>query len=132
LLSWKAIAQAGLTSDKLVGIGIGASGLVNPSEDTLIMSTTLDFMQNVHLKRIFEAEFQVPVLFENISPEDCRRRFQLDFRKDGPAGRQGKRENLLGDCGAGWKVSGTGVGKPREPLQSLNDCFGSESGPSLQ
>jgi len=63
----KAIEQAEVRSASLVGVGVACSGLVNSREGTLVLSSTLDFWKQVPLQQIFEREFGVPTLVENIT-----------------------------------------------------------------
>jgi len=63
----KAIEQAGVRPESLVGIGVACSGLVNNREGTLILSSTLELWKRVPLQEIFQREFGVPTLVENIT-----------------------------------------------------------------
>jgi N-acetylglucosamine repressor len=61
----KALAEAGLAPSSLLGIGIADPGLVDSRRGVTVMSSTIDFWNNVPLQEIFEREFGVPVLVES-------------------------------------------------------------------
>lgn len=63
----RVIHEAGVPSKSLLGIGVAASGLINSSVGTMVMSSTLDFCKNVPLQRIFEEEFGVSTWVENLT-----------------------------------------------------------------
>lgn len=63
----KVMLKASANVGSVLGIGVAGSGLVNTRTGTLIMSSTLDFLKNVPLQRIFEEEFGVSTLIENIT-----------------------------------------------------------------
>src|SRR5262249_3819189 len=50
----KAIKEAGIKQESLLGIGLAGSGLVNSQEGTMVMSSTIDFFKQVPLRSIFE------------------------------------------------------------------------------
>ncbi len=53
--------------DSLLGIGIACSGLVNSREGTLVMSSTIDFCRQVPLQGIFQTQFGIPTVVENLA-----------------------------------------------------------------
>jgi N-acetylglucosamine repressor len=63
----RAIEQAGVSADSLVGIGVAGSGLVDSRRGVFLMSSTVDFFRDVPLQKIFEDEFHVPVVLENLT-----------------------------------------------------------------
>ncbi len=63
----KAIEQAGVNTKSLVGIGVAGSGLVDSRRGVFLMSSTVDFFREVPLEKIFEDEFGVPVVLENLT-----------------------------------------------------------------
>jgi len=63
----KVMLEARADPGSVLGIGVAGSGLVNTRTGTLIMSSTLDFLKNVPLQQIFEKEFGVSTLIENIT-----------------------------------------------------------------
>ncbi len=63
----RAIRQAGVDVGSLLGIGLAGSGLVDSREGIFVMSSTLDCLNGAPLKKIFEQEFGVPTLVENIT-----------------------------------------------------------------
>jgi len=63
----EAVRQAGLKTESLLGIGVAGSGLVNSQEGTMVMSSTIESVRHVPLRRIFEKEFSVPVLLANFA-----------------------------------------------------------------
>src|SRR5438132_5607870 len=63
----EAVRQAGLKTESLLGIGVAGSGLVNSQEGTMVMSSTIESVRHVPLRRIFEKEFSAPVLLANFA-----------------------------------------------------------------
>jgi predicted NBD/HSP70 family sugar kinase len=63
----KALQQAGVSGEALVGIGLAGSGLVDSRRGIFLMSSTVDFFQDVPLQRIFEDEFGAPTVLENLT-----------------------------------------------------------------
>jgi len=63
----EAVRQAGLKAESLLGIGVAGSGLVNSQEGTMVMSSTIESVRHVPLRRIFEKEFSVTVLVANFA-----------------------------------------------------------------
>lgn len=63
----EAVRQAGLKAESLLGIGLAGSGLVNSQEGTMVMSSTIESVRHVPLRRIFEKEFSVPVMLANFA-----------------------------------------------------------------
>jgi N-acetylglucosamine repressor len=59
-----AIAEADLTSESLLGIGISDPGLVDTRAGVSVMSSTIPFWKEVPLKSIFEKEFGVPAFLQ--------------------------------------------------------------------
>src|SRR5256886_15780312 len=55
----EAMRQAGLKAESLLGMGIAGSGLVNSQEGTMVMSSTIESIKHVPLRRIFEKEFEI-------------------------------------------------------------------------
>jgi predicted NBD/HSP70 family sugar kinase len=66
-LAHQAIAEAGVDPKALVGIGVAGSGLVNSRDGVMVMSTTVEFCQDFHLREIFVREFGIPTAVENIT-----------------------------------------------------------------
>lgn len=60
----KALSRAGVKANSLLGTGVADPGLVDSREGTTITSTTIDFWQQIPLRRVFERQFDVPVLVE--------------------------------------------------------------------
>jgi N-acetylglucosamine repressor len=63
----KAMKEAGIKKESLLGIGVAGSGLVNSQEGTMVMSSTIEFFNQIPLRRIFEKEFSVPVMVANLA-----------------------------------------------------------------
>ncbi len=63
----EALRQASPKAESLLGIGIAGSGLVNSQEGTMVMSSTIESIKHVPLRRIFEKEFAVPVQVTNFA-----------------------------------------------------------------
>jgi len=60
----KALQQAKLRPQLLLGIGIADPGLVDSRKGVTVTSSTLDSWRDVPLRELFEKEFHVPVLVE--------------------------------------------------------------------
>jgi N-acetylglucosamine repressor len=65
--SRSALDQAGVEPGRLLGVGLGGSGLMDKRAGTLVMSSTIEFLRHAPLERIFELEFAVPVTVENLT-----------------------------------------------------------------
>ncbi len=63
----QAIKQAGIKEESLLGIGVAGSGLVNSQEGTMVMSSTIEFLNQVPLRRFFEKRFSAPVMVVNLA-----------------------------------------------------------------
>jgi N-acetylglucosamine repressor len=63
----EAIQKAGIRATSLVGIGVAGSGLVDTRRGEFLMSSTVDFFKDVPLQRVFEDEFGVPTVLENLT-----------------------------------------------------------------
>jgi N-acetylglucosamine repressor len=63
----RAIKESGVEPKSLLGIGVAGSGIVNTREGMLIMSSTIEMLKQVPLQEIFEHEFGIPTLLENIT-----------------------------------------------------------------
>jgi N-acetylglucosamine repressor len=61
----EAIRQAGIPPEKLRGIGVADPGLVNVQEGVSILAANLGFWKEIPLRKIFEAEFKVPLVLES-------------------------------------------------------------------
>jgi N-acetylglucosamine repressor len=61
----RVVEQAGIGTGSLVGIGVADPGLIDSREGVSITSSTIEFWKGAPLKRIFEAEFDVPFLLES-------------------------------------------------------------------
>jgi predicted NBD/HSP70 family sugar kinase len=61
----KAIEEANIRPDSAVGIGIADPGLVDSRNGVTVTSSTIEFWNQVPLKRIFEEEFGVPTVVES-------------------------------------------------------------------
>src|SRR5207245_882349 len=62
-----AIKQAGIKEESLLGIGVAGSGLVSSQEGTMVMSSTIEFLNQVPLRHIFEKRFSAPVKVMNLA-----------------------------------------------------------------
>jgi predicted NBD/HSP70 family sugar kinase len=60
----RALGEAGLGAESLVGIGIADPGLVDRKRGMTMTSSTIGFWREMPLKAIFEREFGVPALIE--------------------------------------------------------------------
>jgi glucokinase-like ROK family protein len=58
------ISQSGLERDKILGIGVGASGLVDFSTGVNLLAPNLDW-HDVPLREYLQAELQLPVIVDN-------------------------------------------------------------------
>jgi N-acetylglucosamine repressor len=63
----RALDQAGIGAESLVGIGVAGSGLVDTRRGEFLMSSTVDFLKDVPLQRIFEDQFGVATVLENLT-----------------------------------------------------------------
>jgi N-acetylglucosamine repressor len=63
----RALEQAEISGKSLVGIGVAGSGLVDSRRGDFLMSSTVDFLRDVPLERIFEEQFGVPTMLENLT-----------------------------------------------------------------
>ena len=63
-LARKALQEANLAAESLIGIGIADPGLVDSRRGITRTSSTIGFWRDVPLKAIFEREFGVPALVE--------------------------------------------------------------------
>jgi N-acetylglucosamine repressor len=61
----RAIREAGIDPAKVLGLGIADPGLVDSRRGITIMSSTIDSWNDVPLRRIFEQEFEVPMVVES-------------------------------------------------------------------
>ena len=59
------IQAAGVDASYLLGIGIADPGLVDSRRGVTITSTTIDFWNEVPLRKIFEDKFEVPIVVES-------------------------------------------------------------------
>jgi glucokinase-like ROK family protein len=64
----RVIQRPGVEKRRILGIGVGVTGLVNSQEGSVIMSSTIEFWKQVPLKQFFEREFGFPTVVEN----NCR------------------------------------------------------------
>ncbi|HVH72539.1 MAG TPA: ROK family protein, partial [Candidatus Dormibacteraeota bacterium] len=63
----KAIKDAAIKEESLLGIGVAGSGLVNSQEGTVVMSSTIEFLNQVPIRRFFEKRFPAPVMVVNLA-----------------------------------------------------------------
>jgi N-acetylglucosamine repressor len=63
----QAIKDAAIKEESLLGIGIAGSGLVNSQEGTVVMSSTIEFLNQVPIRRFFEKKFSAPVMVVNLA-----------------------------------------------------------------
>ena len=63
----EATRQAQVPLELLLGIGVAGSGLVDSRKGSVVMSTTIEFLRDLPLQQIFEKEFGLPALVENIT-----------------------------------------------------------------
>ncbi len=61
----EAMQQAGISPEKLLGIGVADPGLVNVQEGISLVAANLEFWKDVPVKRLFEEEFGVPLVLES-------------------------------------------------------------------
>jgi hypothetical protein len=61
----RAIQESGVNENAIVGVGIADPGLVDSRRGVTVTSSTIDFWNDVPLKKIFEEEFGVPVVVES-------------------------------------------------------------------
>ncbi len=62
------IKEYGISKEDFIGIGIGATGLVDSKTGTVIFSPNLEGWNNIALKEIIEKQIGLPVFIEN----ECR------------------------------------------------------------
>ncbi len=65
--SHSALKQAEVEAARLLGVGLGGSGLMDKRAGMLVMSSTVEFLRQAPLEQIFEREFAVPVTLENLT-----------------------------------------------------------------
>ena len=63
-LAERAIAECGVAREKIVGVGIGASGLVDPHTGVNVFAPNLNW-RDVPIQRLVAERFQLPVTVEN-------------------------------------------------------------------
>ena len=56
----KAIKQADINEESLLGIGVAGSGLVNSQGGTMVMSSTIEFLNQVPLRLSSKKRFRPP------------------------------------------------------------------------
>ncbi|MCX7796884.1 MAG: ROK family transcriptional regulator [bacterium] len=61
---YEAIEESGISLEKVKGIGIGVTGLINSSSGIVEFAPNIGW-ENVHLKNILEEEFNIPVYIDN-------------------------------------------------------------------
>lgn len=61
----RVIQESGVNENAIVGVGIADPGLVDSWRGVTVTSSTIDFWNDVPLKKIFEEEFGVPVVVES-------------------------------------------------------------------
>lgn len=61
----RVLKEAGVSADRIAGLGVADPGLVDGRQGVSISSSTLDFWREVPLKRIFAEHFPVPFLLES-------------------------------------------------------------------
>jgi predicted NBD/HSP70 family sugar kinase len=61
----RVVAEAQLPWSRFIGIGIADPGLVDTREGVTVSCSTIDFWNQVPLRRYFETEFRVPTLIES-------------------------------------------------------------------
>ncbi|MGH9452651.1 MAG: ROK family protein [Terriglobia bacterium] len=63
----EAIRQASIHPSSVIGVGLVGSGLVDTRSGDFVMSSTIDFLKDVPLQRIFEERLGYPTLIENLT-----------------------------------------------------------------
>jgi predicted NBD/HSP70 family sugar kinase len=63
----KVITQSGVDPASILGIGVGDPGVVDPREGRSVISSTIDFWQDIPVRTRFEEEFGIPCVVENSS-----------------------------------------------------------------
>lgn len=63
----EAIRRAGIPQRSVVGVGVAGSGLVDTHSGHFVMSSTIDFLRDVPLQRLFEEQVGYPALIENLT-----------------------------------------------------------------
>lgn len=61
----RAIDNAGVEGQRILGIGIANPGVANSRDGVSVASSTIEFWKDVPLKKMFEDKFGVPSLVEN-------------------------------------------------------------------
>jgi len=61
------IQRTGVEKSRILGMGVGVPGLVNTRTGSVIMSSTIEFWNQVPLKQLFDREFDFPAVVENNS-----------------------------------------------------------------
>ena len=61
----EAMQQAGISREKLLGIGVADPGLVNVQDGISLVAANLEFWKDVPVKKLFEEEFGVPLVLES-------------------------------------------------------------------
>ena len=62
------IKKSGIDKEEIIGIGIGATGIVDSKEGLVIFSPNLSGWENIKLKEIIEEKMEIPTFIEN----ECR------------------------------------------------------------
>jgi predicted NBD/HSP70 family sugar kinase len=63
----EAIQQAGVNPRSVIGVGLAGSGLVETRSGNFVMSSTIDFLQDVPFERIMEEHLGYPAIIENLT-----------------------------------------------------------------
>lgn len=63
----EALRRAGIKPADLAGIGIAGSGLVDSRRGRFLMSSTVEILEDIPVKDIFEDAFGAPVILENLT-----------------------------------------------------------------
>jgi predicted NBD/HSP70 family sugar kinase len=61
----RAIQESGIDESAVVGVGIADPGLVDSRRGVTVTSSTIDFWNDVPLKKVFEEKFGVPTVVES-------------------------------------------------------------------
>jgi N-acetylglucosamine repressor len=122
----RAVAEAGLTFESVLGVGISDPGLVDTRAGATVMSSTIPYWKDVPLKAIFEKELAVPAFLESSTRSKTLAEQMLGAGKS--------RENILyidygSGIGAGIVVEGKLVYGARGAAGEFGHTHVIEGGP---
>jgi len=114
----RAIQQAGVKPDSILGIGFADSSLIDSRQGISMYSSVIECWREVPVKKIFETEFGVPLLLENYT-----RAKTVAEAKMGPVDLVG--DMIYIDCGGALSAGiSAGIMVDGKILRGRRECAG--------